>query len=375
MILEYADSEDFISRVTEIKGIMCQIEAYRILLILVVCLSNVTSAAAGLEVCEVLHRSYKVVGLNHSSDAAWHPPSVQLEDGTVCHFGHEHGSDPARFVAADTARPVTFGSVDRLAGREEPHTGFKVFVVEDDGHGLAYRIVVHQGTGHGRRALIQHHEVQFAVADARTGELLADTAILADFGHGQQNCLPHTPLQPVPSTSHQHGPTPNRSVPTTECAAETPYETWRMAYTLTATPGSTPVFSSRLTFEVDDPQTVVDPADPERLVYLCWVRVSRTCDDPSGAQTAWKGTRRGLVAPMLVLDNPNGPEQFTTDAYGNPGDLVPQFVSSKLRLDFSAECCGPTVVFKERDGVYVRQAGGGPTFSAPTDDTTVRWPN
>ena len=78
---------------------------------------------------------------------------------------------------------------------------------------------------------------------------------------------------------------------------------------------------------------------------------------------------------MLVLNNPNGPEHFTTDAYGNPGDLVQQFVSSKIRLDFSAECCGPTVVFKERDGVYVRQAGGGPAFSTPSNDASVHWPN
>ena len=148
-----------------------------------------------------------------------------------------------------------------------------------------------------------------------------------------------------------------------------------MAYAIAgAGSGSAPVFASRLTFEVDDPQTVFDPADPERLVYLCAVRTSRQCDDPSGTQTAWKGTRRGLVAPMLVLANA-GPERFTTDAYGNPGDLIPQLVSSAVRIDHAAECCGPTVVFKERDGVYVRQAGSGPTFSTPSDDATVHWPN
>ena len=325
--------------------------------------------------CEALHQTYTITAADGGSDATWHPPTVQLEDGAVCHFGHEHGSDPARFIAADRARPVAFGQVDRLAGREEPHNGFKVFVVEDDGHGLAYRIVVHQGTGHGRRALIQHHEVQFAVADARTGQLLADTATLADFGHGQENCLPHAPLQSVSTAGHQHGPTPNRSVPTTACASETPYETWRMAYSVAnSAAGSVPAFASRLTFEVDDPQTVFDPADPERLVYLCAARPSHQCDDPRGTQTAWKGTRRGLVAPMLMLNNA-GPEHFTIDAYGNPGELVQQFVSSAIRLDYSSECCGPTVVFKERDGVYVRQADGGPTFSTPSDDASVRWPN
>jgi hypothetical protein len=335
----------------------------------------VGAADAREAVCEALHQTYTVDGADGESYATWHPPSAELPDGTVCHFGHEHGSDPSRFAGAQEARPVAFGQVDRLAGREEPHVGFKVFVVEDDGHGLAYRIVVHQGTGHGRRALIQRHEVQFAVADTRTGTLLADTAVLADFGHGQENCLPHAPLQPITGVGHQHGPAPNRSVPTTSCASETPYETWRMAYAISgAGSGSVPAFASRLTFEVDDPQTVFDPADPERLVYLCAVRPSRQCDDPSGTETAWKGTRRGLVAPMLVLNNV-GPERFTTDAYGGAGELVQQFVSSSARVDYASECCGPTVVFKERDGVYVRQAGSGPTFSMPGDDATIRWPN
>jgi hypothetical protein len=77
---------------------------------------------------------------------------------------------------------------------------------------------------------------------------------------------------------------------------------------------------------------------------------------------------------MLVLGN-DGPARFTTDAYGGPGDSVPQFVATDRRLDFSAEAHGPDVVFKERDGLYVRQAGGGPTFSDGLDDGTVRWPN
>jgi hypothetical protein len=336
----------------------------------------ISAVEAGMDRCERLHRTYTVTGADGGSYPTWHPPSATLPDGTTCHFGHEHGSDPSRFAGVAEAGPVAFGWVDRLAGREEPHVGFKVFVVEDDGHGLAYRVVVHQGTGHGRRALVQHHEVQFAVADAKTGRLLAETAALADFGHGQANCLPHTALQPVPASGHAHHlPTPNRTVPTTECVTETPYETWRMAYAIghdNATGRA--AFSSGLTFEVDDPVTVFDPSDPERLVYLCAVRSSRQCDEPSGTQTAWKGTRRGLVAPMLQLANA-GPERFTTDAFGNAGTLVPQFVSSALTIDRSTECCGPGVVFKERDGVYVRQAGGGPTFSTRADDGTVHWPN
>jgi hypothetical protein len=133
--------------------------------------------------------------------------------------------------------------------------------------------------------------------------------------------------------------------------------------------------SSRLTFEVDDPATVFDPADPERLVYLCAIRASRQCDDPSGTQTAWKGTRRGLVAPLLTIANRDGPERFSTDPYGAPGDQVPQFISSAVQLDASPECCGPGVVFKERDGLYVRQSDGGPAFSTGADDGSVRWPN
>jgi len=330
---------------------------------------------AGTDACDALHASYTVVGSDGSSYPTWHPPSASLPDGTVCHFGHEHGSDPSRFAGAATAQPVGFGRVDRLAGQSEPHVGFKVFVVEDDGHGLSYRIVLHQGTGHGRRALVQYHEVQFAVADAKTGELLADTAALADFGHGEANCPPNTPLQAGTTASHQHAAEPHRSVPTVDCATITPYETWRMAYRIgeSASPGSA-AFASGLTFEIDDPATIFDPRDPERLVYLCAIRASRQCNEPDGTQTAWKGTRRGLVAPTLMLGSA-GPDHFTTDVYGGFGSSVPQFVASDRQLDFSAECCGPGVVFKERDGVYVLQASGGPTFSDSQDDGSVHWPN
>ncbi|MFN8635246.1 MAG: hypothetical protein U0893_15455 [Chloroflexota bacterium] len=366
------------------------------ILLITVCIAGATVGAKAGDGCEALHDTYTAVGADGGSYATWHPPSVTLPDGTVCHFGHEHGSDPSLFPGAAEARPVAFGWVDRLAGHDEPHVGFKVFVVPDDGHGLAYRIVLHQGTGHGQRALIQFHEVQFAVADARTGALLADTVALANFGPGQANCLPHSPLQTLPATSHQstgaagaaaaQAP-PNRSVPTVDCAAETPYETWRMAYAI-ARPSSSlptangqtaenaqPVFSSSLTFEIDDPSTVFDPADPERLVYLCAVRPSRQCDDPAGTQTAWKGTRRGLVAPLLAIANGSGPERFSTDPYGAPGDGVLQFVSLAAQLDASAECCGPGVVFKERDGRYVRQSDDGPAFSTGADDGSVHWPN
>src|SRR5262249_11093697 len=94
-------------------------------------------ADAGTEACDALHASYSVVGPDGERYATWHLPSASLPDGTVCHFGHEHGSDPSRFVGAADARPVMFGWVDHLAGQEEPHVGFKVFVVADDGHGLA----------------------------------------------------------------------------------------------------------------------------------------------------------------------------------------------------------------------------------------------
>jgi hypothetical protein len=334
------------------------------------------SAQVSEDPCQELHQSFRALAPDGGEYPTWHPPSAQLPDGTACHFGHEHGSDPSRFIGAPQARAVTFGWVDELAGHPEPHEGFKVFVVSDDTQGLAYRVVLHQGTGHGRRALSQHHEVQFAVADAATGELLADTAALADFGAGRANCRPEVPLpDSFMNGEHDQHTAARRTVPTVDCAAETPYETWRMDYQVGApdTDGRRP-FSTSATFDVDNPATVFDPADPSRLVYLCEVRESHHCAEPSGEQTAWKGTQRGLVAPGIVLWN-NGPDSFTTDVYGAPGDALPQFVSADARLDFSGECCGPSVVFKERDGLYVAQSLGGPAFSAGTDDGSVHWPN
>src|SRR5262249_54993765 len=160
---------------------------------------------------------------------------------------------------------------------------------------------------------------------ARTGELLADTAALADFGYGQANCLPHTQLQPVQADAHQHhGSEPNRSVPTVDCAAETPYETWRMAYAIgQPDAGSAPALSSGLTCAAGGRGAVCPAGAPEGVFYLGAPRPRPQCDAPSGEQPAWKGPRRGLVAPLLTLANA-GPERFTTDVHGGPGDLVAQ---------------------------------------------------
>jgi hypothetical protein len=110
----------------------------------------------------------------------WHPQ----RDPSGCYFGHDHGSDPSYFSAADEYQPA-FGYVNAVVGMSEPPAGFKVFrVVEADGQQWLW--TVHMGTSGYGRVCQSFHSIELAIAD-RNGSLLAEIRWIADFGKSETN--------------------------------------------------------------------------------------------------------------------------------------------------------------------------------------------
>ena len=86
------------------------------------------------------------------------------------------------------------GHIGAFAGSEEAHAGFKVFVVNRDRKGLAWMVVLHQGSGSPRRGVVRFHSLEAWLFKRRGGRLIAHTRQMADFGEARPNC-PGTELR------------------------------------------------------------------------------------------------------------------------------------------------------------------------------------
>jgi len=119
-----------------------------------------------------VHDAYVTVGPDGNTYRTWHPQTVTMPDGGTCTFAHEHGDDP-RTSSADNSLPA-FGYIGAQAGLNEPHEGFKVYVVNrgernDEGRTAQVdsRIVVHMTTGRplpgmtGGRFTMPFHSLEY----------------------------------------------------------------------------------------------------------------------------------------------------------------------------------------------------------------------
>jgi hypothetical protein len=107
----------------------------------------------------------------------WHPPR-DPEYG--CAFGHEHGSNPRAFAHFGRSGMPAFGPIGAFAGSEEAHAGFKVFVVNRDRKGLAWMMVLHQGSGSPKRATVRFHSLETWLFRRSGARLAAHTRHMAD---------------------------------------------------------------------------------------------------------------------------------------------------------------------------------------------------
>jgi hypothetical protein len=266
----------------------------------------------------------------------WHPPR---DPRHRCAFGHEHGSNPRAFRHFARAGMPAFGHVSDFAGGEEAHAGFKVFVANEDRKGLAWMMVLHQGSGSPRRGSVRFHSLETWLFRERGRRLVAHTRHMADFGEAVPNC---------PGVESR---TSWRLMPVPGCRRA--YEEWATAVDIGG------VFRARPAFGVHNAITQFDPADPSRVVF----NKPAVCGpgDPGGWDSRCKGDRRSVLRPRWVVEN-NGESRFRTDAFGRRAEQgLLQVVSRRLRVNQRRECCGPENAFiaeQPSDG-GIHRAGRG----------------
>jgi hypothetical protein len=248
--------------------------------------------------------------------STWHPPR---DPRYGCAFGPEHGSNPRAFHHFRRTGMPAFGLVSDFAGSPEPHAGFKVFLANEDRKGLAWMMVVHQGSGSPRRGLVRFHSLETWLFRERGRRLLARTRQMADFGEAVANC-------PGVESRERW-----RLLPAPGCRAT--YEEWATRIDVGG------VFRARPAFGVHNPITQFEPSDPERVIFNKRSVCGR--GDPAGWDSRCKGDRRTVIHPRWYVRN-RGRSRFRTDAYGRraPSGLL-QIVSRRIRVDQR----------RERDGV------------------------
>ena len=233
-------------------------------------------AADGTPICAAwVHDQYTVERAGRTW-ATWHPPR---DPRYGCAFGHEHGSNPRAFRYFGRTGMPAFGLVSDFAGSPEAHAGFKVFVANEDRKGLAWMIVLHQGSGSPRRGSVRFHSLETWLFRERGRRMLARTRQMADFGEAVPNC------PGVQSRASW------RLLPVPGCRSS--YEEWATALDVGG------VFQARPAFGIHNAITQFDPADPERVIFNKKAVCGRA--DPAGWDSRCKGDRRTLFHPRWFV--------------------------------------------------------------------------
>ncbi len=270
-----------------------------------------------------VHDRYVAPGPDGREYRTWHPQVVPVDaadpSGPTCTFAHEHGDDPATSLADPTA-PL-FGLAAFAAGMDEPHEGFKVFVVNigtrnDEGRvaTTSTRMVVHMGTGGAKRFVERHHSLEFDLVAPDGHEVHVHA--MADTGLAGSICQRDVSLGNADATDDV-----GRAVvvvPGAGCdAGGSLYEIWKFELDVQRAR----VIASAAVF---DPITVLDPADARRTVP------TEQAYPSFGAQ---RGCDRESYHGPVHWYHRSGPTTFWTDSMGmvvpagTPGALQ-QFVSN-----------------------------------------------
>lgn len=296
-------------------------------------------APDGTPVCAAWVHDRYTVDRGGREWATWHPPR---DPRYGCGFGHEHGSNPRAFRYFGRTGMPAFGLVSDYAGSPEAHAGFKVFLANEDRKGLAWMIVLHQGSGSPRRGTVRFHSLETWLFRERGRRMLARTRQMADFGDAVPNCPGAKPRRAW------------RLLPAPGCRAA--YEEWDTTLDVGG------VFRARPGFGIHNAITQFDPADPERVVF----NKRSVCgpDDPAGWDSRCKGDRRTVLHPRWFVRN-RGPSRFRTDAFGRRADSgLLQIVSRRLRVDQRREVGGVENVFLAEQpsdgGIYRAGRGSRP---------------
>ena len=293
--------------------------------------------------CSSVHDSYRVTGPDGRTYSTWHPPSVTVWGVITCHFGHEHGDDP-RTSTVNSALPP-FDYVNSLVGRSEAHTGFKVFVVNDDGRGGRFRVIVHQGSSSNNALTENRHELLVDYVNVDGREL--HTMLLGHFGPSgkfKSGCEGSTNLIDVapPKNDITDG---ERIIPDVSCFAEGrfPYEIWGSSDSIRDVEGR-PLATFKPYFTILNPNRVYQPDSPDRLVRSD-IKAA-TGRPPSGRESLYKGSRREVYENVFSFDNAGGPTEVWTDVDGKVRagacpSCIRQYICSA-----SIHKSEPTIIFR-----------------------------
>ncbi len=148
----------------------------------------VSSTLVGQPCPEFVHARHETRGPDGLMYPTWHP---QIDAFYKCYFNHEHGDDPTRSLA-DPSLPA-FGYIGASAGMNEPHPGFKVFVInagERNNEGRIAtthtRAIAHMGTSGVKRFTERMHSLEFDMVSPETSHFMhiqgmADTGLAGDI--------------------------------------------------------------------------------------------------------------------------------------------------------------------------------------------------
>lgn len=117
---------------------------------------------------------YQVEGPDGDMYGSWHP---QIDPTYWCHFGHEHGSNPALIPGKPK---VPYQYVAAKVPQNEPDIGFKEMIFETP-QGYWVRFIDHAATSSERRVCAQLHTV-YAMVYSSSGQELFRMGFKADFG-------------------------------------------------------------------------------------------------------------------------------------------------------------------------------------------------
>jgi hypothetical protein len=253
-----------------------------------------------------VHDRHVVKGPDGKDYPTWHP---QIDPIHRCYFSHEHGDDPTRSLA-DSSLPA-FGYIGAQAGMDEPHPGFKVFVInkgERNNEGRVAsahtRAVAHMGTSGQKRFSERMHSLEFDLVAPDTGHVMhvqgmADTGLPGDICQRDKTTADNTFDGDIGRVFFIK---PSVNV----CKDNGSYEIWKFTLKLA---GRAEVNVSTASF---DTATMMNPQDLTELL-------------PTGKF----GCNRESYHGPAYWYNESKPMVFYTDAFGKAGGGVRQEVSAR----------------------------------------------
>jgi hypothetical protein len=284
---------------------------------------------AGQPCPQWVHDRIVTIGPDGRTYPTWHGA---VDEQYGCTFGHEHGADP-RTSKADNTMPA-FGYAAALMGMDEPHVGFKVFVM-DHGYTEAgktvpadVRMVFHMGTSGVKRFTERHHSIEYDYVARDGSGRYAHVYGMADTGG-------------IAGSVCTRGTNPGKTF--AEIACNDTYEIWPIQFQIIHPDDPyTGALETRLTIggavAAFDPVLTRDPADNSRVVYTLQARQPNSTVDPLSPQSRYRGCEREFYAGPIYWRNTGQPTVYYTDPHGHvkpgPGPgLIEQRVSATTSTD------------------------------------------